>query len=61
MLVEPFYRCANSVKHFRIGWDGQKYTFGMGKFDCLDEFIEHFENKPLIGSDSGLRDLVSYV
>ncbi|XP_046839338.1 dual adapter for phosphotyrosine and 3-phosphotyrosine and 3-phosphoinositide-like isoform X2 [Xenia sp. Carnegie-2017] len=45
-------RCANSVKHFAIGWDGQKYTFGMGKFDCLAEFVEHFENKPLIGGDS---------
>ena len=47
-------RCANSVKHFQIGWDGHKYTFGMGKFDCLSEFVEHFENKPLIGGDSGL-------
>ena len=26
----------------------------MGKFDCLSEFVEHFENKPLIGGDSGL-------
>ncbi|CAB3990336.1 Hypothetical predicted protein [Paramuricea clavata] len=53
-------RCANSVKHFQIGWDGHKYTFGMGKFDCLSEFVEHFENKPLIGGDSGILTLLKY-
>jgi dual adaptor for phosphotyrosine/3-phosphotyrosine/3-phosphoinositide len=49
------------VKHFQIGWDGHKYTFGMGKFDCLSEFVEHFENKPLIGGDSGLLIVRSFV
>ncbi|XP_028404872.1 dual adapter for phosphotyrosine and 3-phosphotyrosine and 3-phosphoinositide-like [Dendronephthya gigantea] len=53
-------RCANSVKHFQIGWDGKKYTFGMGKFDCLKEFVDHFENKPLIGGDSGILTLLKY-
>ena len=48
-----FFRCANSVKHFQIGWDGSQYKFGMGTFSCLSEFVEHFENKPLIGGDSG--------
>lgn len=51
-------RCANSVKHFQIGWDGKQYTFGMGKFDNLSEFVEHFENKPLIGGDSGLFSVI---
>jgi hypothetical protein len=47
-------RCADSVKHFQIGRDGdQQYTFGMGKFASLNEFVQHFENKPLIGGQSG--------
>ena len=41
------------MKHFQIGWDGSQYRFGMGTFSCLNEFVEHFENKPLIGGDSG--------
>ena len=46
-------RCSNSVKHFQIGWDGQNYEFGMGKFPNIEDFVSHFENKPLIGGDSG--------
>ena len=46
------------MKHFQIGWDGKQYTFGMGKFDNLSEFVEHFENKPLIGGDSGLFSVI---
>ena len=47
------YRCASSVKHFQIGWDGTQFKFGMGSFSNISEFVEHFENKPLIGGDSG--------
>ena len=46
-------RCANTAKHFAIGWDGTHYTFGMGRFSSLKDFVEHFENKPLIGGESG--------
>ncbi|XP_028513322.1 dual adapter for phosphotyrosine and 3-phosphotyrosine and 3-phosphoinositide [Exaiptasia diaphana] len=54
-------RCADSVKHFQIGRDqNQQYTFGMGKFTSLNEFIQHFENKPLIGGDSGVLTLLKY-
>lgn len=53
-------KCANSVKHFQIGWDGSQYKFGMGTFSCLSEFVEHFENKPLIGGDSGVLTLLKY-
>ena len=41
------------MKHFQIGWDGKHYTFGMGKFANLNDFVDHFENKPLIGGESG--------
>ena len=50
-----FPRASEAVKHFKIGWDGYKYKFGMGTFSTLNEFVEHFENKPLIGGDSGER------
>ncbi|XP_031563612.1 dual adapter for phosphotyrosine and 3-phosphotyrosine and 3-phosphoinositide-like isoform X2 [Actinia tenebrosa] len=54
-------RCADSVKHFQIGRDGdQQYTFGMGKFSSLSEFVQHFENKPLIGGESGVLTLLKY-
>ena len=46
-------RCANTAKHFVIGWDGTHYTFGMGRFANIKDFVEHFENKPLIGGESG--------
>lgn len=53
-------RCSNSVKHFQIGWDGQHYEFGMGKFPNIEDFVSHFENKPLIGGDSGVLTLLKY-
>jgi len=53
-------RCEQSVKHFQIGWNGKNYQFGMGKFSSLDEFIKHFENRPLIGGESGILTLLKY-
>ncbi|PFX14637.1 dual adapter for phosphotyrosine and 3-phosphotyrosine and 3-phosphoinositide-like isoform X2 [Stylophora pistillata] len=53
-------RCASSVKHFQIGWDGSQFKFGMGSFSNISEFVEHFENKPLIGGDSGVLTLLKY-
>ncbi|XP_066304802.1 dual adapter for phosphotyrosine and 3-phosphotyrosine and 3-phosphoinositide-like isoform X2 [Branchiostoma lanceolatum] len=46
-------KCKDSVKHFQIGWDGKQYQFGMGVFQSLQEFVEHFANQPLIGGESG--------
>ncbi|XP_032229589.1 dual adapter for phosphotyrosine and 3-phosphotyrosine and 3-phosphoinositide isoform X2 [Nematostella vectensis] len=53
-------RCADSVKHFQIGREGHHYTFGMGKFTTLNEFVQHFENKPLVGGESGVLTLLKY-
>ncbi|XP_057309550.1 dual adapter for phosphotyrosine and 3-phosphotyrosine and 3-phosphoinositide-like isoform X2 [Hydractinia symbiolongicarpus] len=53
-------RCADSVKHFQIGWDGVYYTFGMGTFNSLAEFVKHFENKPLIGGESGVLTILKF-
>ena len=48
-------KCANSVKHFQIGWNGENYIFGMGKFSNIEDFVSHFENKPLIGGETGKK------
>ncbi|ESO97786.1 hypothetical protein LOTGIDRAFT_104002, partial [Lottia gigantea] len=46
-------RCENSVKHFHITYSGTQYVFGHGTFGNIDELVEHFENQPLIGGESG--------
>lgn len=53
-------RCASTAKHFQIGWDGTHYTFGMGRFSTLKDFVEHFQNKPLIGGESGVLTLLKH-
>ncbi|KAK7111867.1 dual adapter for phosphotyrosine and 3-phosphotyrosine and 3-phosphoinositide-like [Littorina saxatilis] len=42
----------NSVKHFNIVWTGANITFGHGTFRSIGDFVEHFKNKPLIGTES---------
>lgn len=41
-----------SVKHFNIVWNGTNIAFGHGTFRTIDDFVEHFKNKPLIGTES---------
>ncbi|KAL8567615.1 hypothetical protein ACOMHN_054428 [Nucella lapillus] len=41
-----------SVKHFNIVWTGTNITFGHGTFRSINDFIVHFKNKPLIGTES---------
>ena len=41
------------MKHFPLSFDGQNYKFGIGEFGSLKELIDHFENIPVIGSQSG--------
>lgn len=41
-----------SVKHFNIVWTGDNLSFGHGTFKTIDDFVEHFKNKPLIGTES---------
>lgn len=53
-------RCKETVKHFKIQWDGIKYTFGMGTFDNISDFEQHFRNKPLIGGESGVLTVLRH-
>jgi dual adaptor for phosphotyrosine/3-phosphotyrosine/3-phosphoinositide len=51
-------RCKESVKHFNISWNGREYRFGMGQFASIKDFIEHFENQPLLAGESGVLTLL---
>nr|XP_047145003.1 dual adapter for phosphotyrosine and 3-phosphotyrosine and 3-phosphoinositide-like isoform X2 [Hydra vulgaris] len=53
-------RCANSVKHFQISYDGKYYRFGMAIFETFSELVKHFENQPLLGGESGVLTLLKY-
>ena len=48
-----FSRCKDSVKHFNVTWMGDGYKFGMGVYATLKEFIDHFDNQPLIAGETG--------
>lgn len=47
-------RCRNSVKHYRVTWDGKQFCFGLGKFPSADALAEHFENQPIISGQAGV-------
>ena len=49
----PPSRAKNSVKHFPVKWDGQEFSFGFGRFSTVDQLVEHFASKPVIGGESG--------
>ncbi|KAJ8319438.1 hypothetical protein KUTeg_004529 [Tegillarca granosa] len=53
-------RCDKSVKHFNITWTGSVFKFGHGEFQSIDELIQHFANKPLIGAESGQLTLLNF-
>ena len=41
------------MKHFPVRWDGHELSFGFGKFTTVQELLEHFDSKPVIGGESG--------
>ncbi|XP_064190868.1 dual adapter for phosphotyrosine and 3-phosphotyrosine and 3-phosphoinositide [Anguilla rostrata] len=46
-------RAKDSVKHFHVKREGEGYSFGFNVYPSLQNFVEHFANQPLLGSDSG--------
>lgn len=50
-------RCNNSVKHFQVSYESGNYHFGLVTFSSLDQFLNHFDNQPLIGGEAGKRCL----
>ena len=41
------------MKHFRVNVRNGHIVFGQEKFPNVESFIEHFDNHPLIGDDTG--------
>lgn len=49
-----FPRAKDSVKHFHVIRKDNGYIFGFNVFATLQDFINHFANQPLLGSDTGM-------
>lgn len=46
-------RAKDSVKHFHVTRRDNGYSFGFNHFGTLQDFVNHFANQPLLGSDAG--------
>uniref|UniRef100_A0A667XDL5 Dual adapter for phosphotyrosine and 3-phosphotyrosine and 3-phosphoinositide n=1 Tax=Myripristis murdjan TaxID=586833 RepID=A0A667XDL5_9TELE len=46
-------RAKDSVKHFHVMRKDSGYAFGFNEFASLQDFVNHFANQPLLGSDTG--------
>ncbi|OCT99955.1 hypothetical protein XELAEV_18005739mg [Xenopus laevis] len=53
-------RARDSVKHFEVLQCGSFFKFGFNEFPTLKQFVEHFANQPLIGSESGTLILLKH-
>ena len=53
-IILFFYRAADAVKHFQLYWRGDHFAFGHGIYDNVEELADHFDNKPLLGGESGI-------
>lgn len=41
------------MKHYQVSYEGGNYHFGLVTFPNLEEFLNHFDNQPLIGGEAG--------
>ncbi|KAG9480332.1 hypothetical protein GDO78_012030 [Eleutherodactylus coqui] len=53
-------RAKESVKHFQVHPCGTSIKFGFNEFLSVKDFIQHFANQPLIGSESGTLILLKH-
>ncbi|KAJ8366888.1 hypothetical protein AAFF_G00338400 [Aldrovandia affinis] len=53
-------RASDSVKHFQVVQKGCCYSFGFNDFACLRDFVSHFANQPLVGSETGTLIVLKY-
>lgn len=51
-------RAKDSVKHFHVMRRDNAYVFGFNEFSSFQDFINHFANQPLLGSDTGINSPV---
>ena len=52
-----FYRSLDCVKHFSLRSDQGKFVFGVGEFSDAEQLMEHFQNYPIIGGETGSMSL----
>lgn len=53
LFVVLTHRAKNSVKHFQVTRKDNGYVFGFNEYATLQDFVNHFANQPLLGSDTG--------
>ena len=46
-------RAKDSVKHFHVEYTGYSLKFGFNECSSVKDFVKHFANQPLIGSETG--------
>lgn len=59
-LFVTWRRAKDSVKHFHVTRKDRGYVFGFNEFSTLHDFVNHFANQPLLGSDTGMQDFRSH-
>ena len=42
------------MKHFALTSNNGTFVFGVGKFHSLQQLVDHFQNYPIIGGETGL-------
>ena len=55
-----FGRSLDSIKHIPLFHEGTKIVFGIGEFSNVEQLMEHFQNYPIIGGESGFDILYNY-
>jgi len=52
-----FVRSVDSIKHIPLAREGTKFVFGIGEFNNVEQLMEHFQNYPIIGGETGFSIL----
>ncbi|CAI8043468.1 Dual adapter for phosphotyrosine and 3-phosphotyrosine and 3-phosphoinositide [Geodia barretti] len=53
-------RTTHTVKHFPVDFDRDAWTFGQETFTSIPAFLEHFDNRPLLGDEGGKLIVLKY-
>ena len=50
-------KCQNSVKHYSLEYQPytRSYVFGKAEFFSIEELIEHFKQKPVLSTETGIQ------
>lgn len=53
-------RAKESVKHYPVAYDGEIFKFGMLTFSHFSQFVQHFEDQPLLAGESGVITVLKF-